>query len=222
MNPSGDGLRERTSTSPALFNRCVLNWFGDWSNSALYQVGLELTSQIDLTKPEYSPPGGFEPVCNLLPPVISYHHAVINTFVIFHNIIRKINENELRKGHRIMALTPRNFLDFIQHYLNLFREKRQNLENERIHLNIGLNKIRETQEQVQELQKSLQQKETELTEKKEAANAKLKQMLSDQQEAEKEKKASENLQKELGTQLEEIAQTKMKVGKELAQVIIYF
>lgn len=38
MNPSGDGLRERASTSPALFNRCVLNWFGDWSSSALYQV----------------------------------------------------------------------------------------------------------------------------------------------------------------------------------------
>lgn len=38
MNPSGEGLRERSSTSPALFNRCVLNWFGDWTDSALYQV----------------------------------------------------------------------------------------------------------------------------------------------------------------------------------------
>lgn len=218
MNPSGDGLRERASTSPALFNRCVLNWFGDWPNSALYQVGLELTAQLDLTKSDYNPPGGFDPVCSLLPSQITYHHAVINTFVNAHNIVRKVNENEARKGHRVMALTPRHFLDFIRHYLKLFREKRQDLEDERIHLNIGLNKIRETQEQVQELQKSLQQKEAELTEKKEAANAKLKQMLSDQQEAEKEKKASENLQKELGTQLEEIAQTKMEVGKELAQV----
>lgn len=38
MNPSGEGLQERSSTSPALFNRCVLNWFGDWTDSALYQV----------------------------------------------------------------------------------------------------------------------------------------------------------------------------------------
>ncbi len=37
MNPSADGLKDRAATSPALFNRCVLNWFGDWSNSALYQ-----------------------------------------------------------------------------------------------------------------------------------------------------------------------------------------
>ena len=28
--------------------RCVLNWFGDWSTGALYQVGKEFTSKIDL------------------------------------------------------------------------------------------------------------------------------------------------------------------------------
>lgn len=30
--------------------RCVLNWFGDWSNGALYQVGKEFTNKIDLEK----------------------------------------------------------------------------------------------------------------------------------------------------------------------------
>lgn len=29
MNPSANGLRDRASTSPALFNRCVLDWLGD-------------------------------------------------------------------------------------------------------------------------------------------------------------------------------------------------
>lgn len=40
MNPSTDGLKDRAATSPALFNRCVLNWFGDWSDGALFQVSL--------------------------------------------------------------------------------------------------------------------------------------------------------------------------------------
>lgn len=35
MNPSSEGLKDRASTSPALFNRCVLNWFGDWSGKFL-------------------------------------------------------------------------------------------------------------------------------------------------------------------------------------------
>jgi len=48
MNPSTDGLKDRASTSPALFNRCVLNWFGDWSTGAFYQVAREFTNKIDL------------------------------------------------------------------------------------------------------------------------------------------------------------------------------
>ena len=48
MNSPGDRLREKASTSSALFNRCVLNWFGDWSNSALYQVGIELTAHLNI------------------------------------------------------------------------------------------------------------------------------------------------------------------------------
>ena len=50
MNPSSEGLKDRAATSPALFNRCVLNWFGDWSKGALYQVGKEFTSKMDLEK----------------------------------------------------------------------------------------------------------------------------------------------------------------------------
>lgn len=30
--------------------RCVLNWFGDWSTGALYQVGREFTNKMDLEK----------------------------------------------------------------------------------------------------------------------------------------------------------------------------
>jgi dynein heavy chain 1 len=81
MNPSGDSLRQRASTSPALFNRCVLNWFGDWSNKTLYQVGMELTSNMDITRAGYIPPASMEHVCESLPKQVQYHHAVINSLV---------------------------------------------------------------------------------------------------------------------------------------------
>jgi dynein heavy chain 1 len=136
-----------------------------------------------------------------------------------HNTVRRVNEMESRKGHRVTAVTPRHFLDFIQHYTNIFHEKRRDLEEEKLHLNIGLNKIGETEEQVKELQKSLQQKGTELKEKQSAANAKLKEMLADQQQAEKEKELSEQLQKELAQQLEQITARNAKVTEELDQVM---
>ena len=59
----------------------------------------------------------------------------------------------------------------------LYNEKRSDLEEQQLHLNIGLQKIKETVEQVEELQKSLSVKRLELEDKNAAANAKLKQMV---------------------------------------------
>ena len=47
-----------------------------------------------------------------------------------------------------MAVTPRHYLDFINHYANLFHEKRSELEEQQMHLNVGLRKIKETVDQV--------------------------------------------------------------------------
>ena len=63
--------------------------------------------------------------------------------------------------------------------VKLFNEKRADLEEQQLHLNVGLQKIRETVEQVEELQKSLSIKRNELEEKNNMANAKLKQMVGD-------------------------------------------
>lgn len=35
MNPCNPDFSNRTASSPALFNRCVIDWFGEWSNEGL-------------------------------------------------------------------------------------------------------------------------------------------------------------------------------------------
>ena len=47
-------------------------------------------------------------------------------------------------------------------WVKLYNEKRQDLEEQQLHLNVGLQKIRETVEQVEELQASLSIKKNEL------------------------------------------------------------
>ena len=47
-------------------------------------------------------------------------------------------------------------------WVKLYNEKRQDLEEQQLHLNVGLQKIRETVEQVEELQASLPIKKNEL------------------------------------------------------------
>ena len=49
--------------------------------------------------------------------------------------------------------------------MKLYGEKRSELEDEQLHLNVGLQKIRDTVDQVEDLQKSLAVKSRELEEK---------------------------------------------------------
>jgi len=102
--------------------------------------------------------------------------------------------------------------------VKLYNEKRSDLEEQQLHLNVGLNKIAETVEQVEEMQKSLAVKSLELQAKNDAANAKLRQMVKDQQEAEKKKVQSQEIQAELEVQTVKIAQKQEDVMADLAQV----
>ncbi|XP_069694728.1 dynein heavy chain, cytoplasmic isoform X3 [Periplaneta americana] len=218
MNPSSEGLKDRAATSPALFNRCVLNWFGDWSDGALFQVGREFTNRVDLDRPSWKAPDFFPSAVSSLPTTPSHRDAVINACVYVHQTLHKANARLAKRGGRTMAITPRHYLDFINHFVKLYNEKRSDLEEQQLHLNVGLSKIAETVEQVEEMQKSLAVKSQELQAKNDAANAKLRQMVKDQQEAEKKKVQSQEIQAELEVQTVKIAQKREDVMADLAQV----
>lgn len=66
-----------------------------------------------------------------------------NTFNFF-----QANNRLAKRGSHTMAITPRHYLDFINQYANLFNEKRSELEEQQMHLNVGLRKIKETVDQV--------------------------------------------------------------------------
>ncbi|KAJ7424270.1 hypothetical protein BTVI_07193 [Pitangus sulphuratus] len=218
MNPSSEGLKDRAATSPALFNRCVLNWFGDWSTEALYQVGKEFTSKMDLEKPNYVVPDYMPVVYDKLPQPPSHREAIVNSCVFVHQTLHQANARLAKRGGRTMAITPRHYLDFINHYANLFNEKRSELEEQQMHLNVGLRKIKETVDQVEELRRDLRIKSQELEVKNAAANDKLKKMVKDQQEAEKKKVMSQEIQEQLHKQQEVIADKQMSVKEDLDKV----
>ncbi|VDL93852.1 unnamed protein product, partial [Schistocephalus solidus] len=204
MNPSSDGLKDKAATSPALFNRCV---------------GKEFTSKLDLERADYTKPEIMPYVAEgLLPDVPTYRDMVVNAFVFVHQSLKRANDRLQRRGGRTMAITPRHYLDFISHYVKLIGEKRSDLEEQQLHLNVGLQKIKETVGQVEVMQKSLTKKSQELEEMNAAANAKLKQMVSDQQEAEQKKTTSQSLQVELEKQREYIKEKRALVMEELSQV----
>ena len=48
MNPANPDFANRSASSPALFNRCVIDWFGDWTDEGLLQVAMEFTKFMDV------------------------------------------------------------------------------------------------------------------------------------------------------------------------------
>ncbi|KAI0090006.1 dynein heavy chain protein 1 [Irpex rosettiformis] len=216
MNPPENGLASRAATSPALFNRCVLDWFGDWSDQAFYQVGMEFTHSLDLDLPSYDPPAHFPIAYRELsmPPI--HRTAVVNGLVYIHQSLHQINQRLSRRQGRYNYVTPRHYLDFINHYVRLHNEKREELEEQQRHLHVGLDKLRDTVTQVEELRKSLAIKRSQLEAKNAEANEKLKRMVADQQEAEQKKAASIQIQAALEEQDKNINERRSVVMADLA------
>ncbi|KAF8060992.1 dynein heavy chain protein 1 [Lyophyllum atratum] len=216
MNPPENGLASRAATSPALFNRCVLDWFGDWSDQAFYQVGMEFTHTLDLDLPSYNPPAYFPIAYRSLsiPPL--HRTAVVNALVYVHSSLHQINQRLSRRQGRYNYVTPRHYLDFINHYVRLYTEKRDELEEQQRHLHVGLDKLKDTVAQVEELRKSLAIKRSQLEAKDAEANDKLKRMVADQQEAEQKKAASIEIQAALVDQDRHIEERRAVVMADLA------
>ncbi|KAK9719430.1 dynein heavy chain [Basidiobolus ranarum] len=215
MNPPEGGLASRAATSPALFNRCVLDWFGDWSDQAFFQVGKEFTQNLDLDVPSYTAPSEIQIAYRDLPLPPCHRDAIVNAFVFVHLSLYEVNAKLSKRQGRHNYVTPRHYLDFINHYVKLFNEKREDLEEQQRHLNIGLEKLRDTVIKVDQLRKSLALKKTELETKNAQANEKLKKMVADQQEAEKKKAASIEIQAALAIQNREIEERRAIVMTDL-------
>ncbi|KAF2838922.1 hypothetical protein M501DRAFT_1004768 [Patellaria atrata CBS 101060] len=216
MNPPEEGLSSKAATSPALFNRCVLNWFGDWSDQALFQVGSELTQSIDLDRVNYSAPDSIPVLYRdlALPP--SHREAVVNAMVYIHYSLQRVNTRLQKQQNKVTYLTPRHFLDFVAQYVKLYNEKREDLEEQQRHLNVGLEKLRETVDKVRDLRKSLSEKQVQLEKKDTQANEKLQRMIADQREAEQRKTTSLEIKVALEKQEKEVATRKEIVLSDLA------
>ena len=217
MNPPEDGLSSKAATSPALFNRCVLNWFGDWSDQAFFQVGSELTQSMDLDRSDFTAPDSIPVACRDLVLPASHRDAVVNSMVYIHLSLHKFNQRLRKQQNKVTYLTPRHFLDFVAHCVRLFNEKREDLEEQQRHLNVGLEKLRDTVDKVRDLRMSLAQKKKQLEKKDAEANEKLQRMIADQREAEQRKAASLEIQAALDKQEEEVASRKEVVNADLAK-----
>ncbi|KAG8732199.1 hypothetical protein FRC10_001162 [Ceratobasidium sp. 414] len=114
----------------------------------------------------------------------SHRAAVVNALVHVHLSLHEVNQRLSRRQGRYNHVTPRHYLDLLNRYVRLYNEKRDELEEQQWHLHVGLDKLRDTVTQVEDIRKSLAIKSAQLETKNSEANEKLQRMVTDQQEAE--------------------------------------
>jgi dynein heavy chain 1 len=224
MNPSGGDWANRATTSPALFNRCVVDWFGSWSNTAMAEVGKEFTLRIDMGEL-----GGFsygmgtegEALMKRVEDIFEgqggLRQAVVAALVDLHLIAKETAEDFASQPSSTNRtfLSPRDYLTLIQNFVSCLNKRRSEIEDEQLHVNAGLSKLEQTHQNVEELKTSLGEKAVVLKEKEELANAKLQQMVADQNVAEKRKEQAEKMSAEVQKQQVEINKRKDEAQRDL-------
>lgn len=219
MNPASPDFHNRTATSPALFNRCVLDWFGDWPSQALFEVGMEFTKAIHFEEHTYDSPVQLpENILRVFRRPVSLlelKYAVVGTLVNIHESVAAANTQLEKQGKR-NYVTPRHYLDFISHIVGMISRKREAISAQQSHLDMGLKKLEETEAEVKKLQAILETKQRELEAKNFEANQKLELLVKDKQVAETQRKEVFDMKRDLEEKTTEIEKESNTANAELA------
>ena len=210
MNPLSPDFSNRAASSPALYNRCVIDWFGDWSRDGLYQVANKLTEYVECRNENFNKPGLDSE---------SMHGLIVDSITSYHMVIKDLNDKLMKNAKKFNYITPRDFLDFIKHFINLQKEKNEELNEQQVHINKGLQKIIETENTVNELKQSLAVKKVELDKKQVETKAKFDKIMDDKEKARQSKEKAETQRIKVEEMKSQIAERQKKVEYELSTVV---
>merc|ERR1711994_507115 len=136
--------------------------------------------------------------------ILGVHLAVSEAIVSFHKIVEKVMEYLANNMVRSTFVTPRHYLDLIHHFVALFDEKRQQLEDQQKHLNTGLKALRETEEEVGRRQVELDAQSKELESEQKKAKETLDQMMVAEKDASKKREEAIKMNGEVEIEMKEI------------------
>ncbi|KAI7806173.1 dynein axonemal heavy chain 11 [Triplophysa rosa] len=152
LSPVGNSLRARVRRFPALLSCTTLDWFQEWTLEALQSVSMRFLQNIPSIQP-----------------------AVRKSISLFmaqaHVDAKRVSEHYCRNERRHIYSTPRSFLEQLRLYQSLLEKRERELQLRRDRLRAGLQKLKMTASQVEDLTLKLNSQEVELTLKNQVAEA---------------------------------------------------
>ncbi|KAJ2996626.1 Dynein heavy chain 10, axonemal [Globomyces sp. JEL0801] len=199
MSPQGDKLRERCRSFPGLVNNTMIDWFPPWPEQALFSVANAFL------KDEYIP--------------AENRSSIVSHMVGVHLSVGVFSLEFQQKYRRTNYVTPKNYLDYISTYNKLLEDNRELNGKLCARLESGLEKLEESSQQLEVLNKQLAEQNIAVRNKTEACNKLLEIITINTKVAEEKKALAEKKEVELDGQLVQIAKDKEEAEVALAEAL---
>jgi len=134
FSPVGEAFRVRCRKFPGLINCCVIDWFHPWPREALVSVCFRFLEDIDVAEIQQN---------------LSEHMAEV------HLSVNKLSGEFQQLERRYNYTTPKSYLEFIAYYKDLLVKKRAHLRQQSGRLEKGIDTLRNTSSDVEQLKEEL-------------------------------------------------------------------
>uniref|UniRef100_A0A8C0IKH9 Dynein axonemal heavy chain 11 n=1 Tax=Chelonoidis abingdonii TaxID=106734 RepID=A0A8C0IKH9_CHEAB len=143
FSPVGSTLRVRARKFPAIVNCTAIDWFHEWPQEALHSISRRFIEETEVIEPHVQ-----DSICLFM----AYAHTSVN------EMSAKYFQNERRYNYT----TPKSFLAQISLYKILLEKKYKEMSKRMEHLVNGIQKLKTTASQVEDLKSKLASQEAEL------------------------------------------------------------
>ncbi|KAK2518440.1 Dnah9 [Columba guinea] len=198
FSPVGSKLRVRSRRFPAIVSCTAIDWFQEWPQEALESVSLRFLQEIETVE---------DSVKDSISKFMAYVHTSVN------EISRLYLSNERRYNYT----TPKSFLEQIKLYQNLLLKKGKDLKARMERLENGLEKLKSTSAQVDELKARLAAQELELKQKNEDADKLIRVVGVETEKVSREKAIADEEEQKVALITQEVEQKQKDCEEDLAK-----
>uniref|UniRef100_H0Z5T6 Dynein axonemal heavy chain 17 n=1 Tax=Taeniopygia guttata TaxID=59729 RepID=H0Z5T6_TAEGU len=198
LSPVGPKLRLRSRRFPALAGCTTMDCFQPWPREALESVSLRFLRDMGTLQ---------DSVKDSISKFMAHVHISVN------EVSRLYLSNERRYNYT----TPKSFLEQIKLYQNLLLEKDRDLKAKMERLENGLEKLKSTSAQVDELKAKLAAQEVELKQKKEDADKLIQVVGVETEKVSRKKAVADEEERKVALIAQEVEQKQKDCEEDLAK-----
>uniref|UniRef100_A0A803SSP5 Dynein axonemal heavy chain 17 n=1 Tax=Anolis carolinensis TaxID=28377 RepID=A0A803SSP5_ANOCA len=196
FSPVGNKLRVRSRKFPAIVNCTAIDWFHEWPREALESVSLRFLEGTETIE-------------------TSVKESISKFMAFVHTSVNEMSHSYLSNERRYNYTTPKSFLEQIKLYQNLLFKKGKELTARMDRLENGLQKLRSTSAQVDDLKAKLAAQEVELKQKNEAADNLIQVVGIETEKVSKEKAIADDEEQKVAQITQEVQQKQRDCEEDL-------